>query len=75
MVNREKYMGTEDFKRSIEIIKNFINTYLNKARLSLDKEKLIIKNMLKFLLYLFSLRPNWARKFVAYALLDGMILF
>ena len=30
MVNREKYMGTEDFKRSIEIIKNFINTYLNK---------------------------------------------
>ena len=50
MVNREKYMGTEDFKRSIEIIKNFINTYLNKdiqgfQDFDLDKE--IIKNMLK----------------------------
>lgn len=52
MVNREKYMGTEDFKRSIEIIKNFINTYLNKdiqgfQGFDLDKEKTNHKNMLK----------------------------
>lgn len=52
MVNREKYMGTEDFKRSIEIIKNFINTYLNKdiqgfQDFDLDKEKTNHKKYVK----------------------------